>query len=386
MPVIRARSIVVVLFSGLLLAVSCTSTPAAEDLAAPMDEGGEAGGPSTSTTTSHDEVSQETASTGQVESTTRTNHVEDPVITTGLVPKSTDIPVGSDAVTNLTLNGTQVEFTTSLEFTNPRWFSETSFGNDAKTVWGHVSIHNIQRDLAGAEAHNLVDGREALRLQYLTESSDNPYHVTVSVDSWWVDIVLYARDSSLQDALREEFLAGLRITERDGDLPLVQDAGGWLHEFDWVIVAAEQSGFMLAIDPSCDPAEPTCKPDVGSLFPGWDATGNILGVHPNRARSEREMAYPADFVVTIVDLGPIGDLVSCAGFPAFDPLLLSEGLRFDGVTEETQTYTGLKGWDRRYQPGIETWFIGTPERPEVVATYVRNDNGTWNTTSVLACE
>ncbi len=327
------------------------------------------------------------ASTRCMELTVRINGV-DHKIGTGPTANPTDIKIGSGVVTPLTIGDVTIEVTTATELENPLFWYRYSLWKPSASVWGSVSIHNLERDSSEFQAFGqLIDGREAFLIDYHDSRPEDPSVIAVPVGPWWIDIVVSGSNSTEQAARQQEFLRGLSFSEAPGDLPHLVDETGWLTGTSDFNLLAGPEGFSFSVAPNCDPAsEAACVAGVGYLGPGWNAGGTIVGTVPNPMQPYFEVAYPNDLRIEITDMGALGELVSCDGFPAFDPLLLSRDLTLWQATEEIQTYTGISDWEKRLQPGIETWFVGNPSRPDAVATYVRNHDGTWDAQSVLTCQ
>ncbi len=314
------------------------------------------------------------------------NEDGDHVMAAEPVPNATDIRIGPGGPTILTVDGSLVELTTTDELIDPIFSYSYSLWEPTIDVWGTVTVHNLDRDFTDVKPlDGLVNGHEAFLVRHHEDEPNDPEHLTISVGPWWVDVLLWTGDPALHAERQSELLAGLSISERVGDLPLIEDKTGWLRPYGGLGVQARPLGFGIGVYPNCDPAtEVGCIEGVGWISPIGDITGDVLGVVPDP--DPQEYVLPADLTMSIVEFGPRGELVSCEGFPAFDPLLLSKEMALWDATVETGTYTGIEEWAIRYQPGIETWFVGDPDNPDTVATYVRNDDGTWNTESVLTCQ
>ncbi len=299
-----------------------------------------------------------------------------------------DITIGSGQTATLAAGGTAIDVTTSRIMDRPVFSTRESLWAPELGVSGSVMIHNRDRALDVAEpAGRTVDGREAWLVRYPDDDSVFQPQVAVSVGPWWVDIALYTIDGAVHKDQMERFLDGLTIDEVPGQLPLLTDTNGWIRAgFGEIEVLARPYGIYLSPSPNCDAAaEVGCIADVGYVGPTDDPGSPLPGERASGGEFSIEALVPDDLQVHLVDMGPLGELVSCNGVPAFDPALLPVNLSLADATGAVTTYTGLSNWTVRLQPGTETWFTGEPDAPDTVAVFIRNSDGSWNVESVVAC-
>lgn len=295
--------------------------------------------------------------------------------------------MGSGATTPLSLGGTKIDLTTDVDLSGALVLATYSLFQPDAGVWGSVTVHNLDRDVSDAERYEGdVAGRPAYVVRYHDEPDNEGGSVVTLAGPWWVDVRLWSSAPDV-DSVLSRFINGLEIDEVDRDLPRLRDATGWLSDPQEVVITAPPNGFYLAIAPNCDfLSELHCRRDVGYVGPGWADLSAIVGQMPNPSEPFQELIVPDDLVVSVTEFGPFADLVTCTGVPAFDPLILPERQPLAVAIEAVGIYTGVTDWQQRRQPGVETWFVGDPDRPGAVATYVRDDVGTWAAESVLTCQ
>ena len=286
-------------------------------------------------------------------------------------------------------SGTIIEMNLDEAIVSPYVFERRGIWRPDLDLWGSVGVHNISRPLeANALLDRLVAGYPAYRVTAPEDTAGAQNSVTIQVDSWFVDVVIWTKDPARQQATIDGFLDGLTIELRSGDLPMVIDAHGWIGETqDLAISDANGNGFVFNPAPNCEPAELAgCRPgsgftsESGPFLPGQAA--GVVQLSPTRQSFAPPRLVKGD--VHVVSFGGPGDIVSCIGVPALASELLPRKEPLDQVRGEIQILTGITSWQARSRPGVETIFTGAVDDPEVVVTFTRNEDGTWSVTSAVA--
>ncbi len=284
----------------------------------------------------------------------------------------------------LAIGDAVVEITTDHDLVDAFVHYRFSLWNPDAGVWGSVTVHNAERELRGTEPFGVVSGRDALTVERDVEAFDRRASVVViPVDPWWIDVELDASGPVNQPRRLQEFLDGLTIDDAGDGLPTISDGVGWLQPFGGLTVVEEPFGFTLELSPNCEPNGFTpCLRDIGHLLPPTEID-DVVGADP---RGGNHLRIPDDLRLEVIDYGTAGDLVTCDGFPAFDPLLLSSSLSLDEARSAIEVFTGVTDWVVRQQPGIQTLVHGEPDDPHTVSTIRRTSTGRWTIDSVLTCQ
>lgn len=286
--------------------------------------------------------------------------------------------------------GTVIDLRLDEPIEAPYIFERRGIWRPDLDLWGSLGVHNVSRPLqASAKPDRLVAGYPAYWVTAPEDDGGAENAVTIQVDNWFVDVLIWTKDSALQRTTIERFLDGLSIEERASGLPSVVDAGGWIGDTqDLAISDVNGNGFVFTIAPNCEPAE------LASCIAGSGFTTESSPLLPALAAGVVQLAptpepmVPPRLVsgdIRITSFGEPGDVAECTGVPALPMELLPRSRTLDQARGEIQILTGITSWQARSRPGVETTFTGAVDDPEVVVTYIRNSDGTWSAASAVSC-